>query len=122
MTTIFGGTATQPETISKSLLNGKANRVAGAIAGNIASLTSTGDLTDSGLSPSILLTDDDTFVKNNQDNDMGNKVMTNLNMLTVARDPTSPWDVTRKAYVDNRKPMITIWAEENSSLGANSSE
>ncbi len=104
---------------------------------------------------------DNTLVRNNRDNDMGNNRITGVNMMYVARDPIesvdgtmTPWAVVRKAYVDNhericfidknnnmkgnrisnvgdpifdedattkayvdsRKPVITIWAEENSYL------
>ena len=127
------------------------------------------------------------IVRTGQDNDMGNKMITGVNMMYVARDPKesvdgslAPWGVTRKAYVDShqrivfkdksstfeddvsllnlksisvlneptidshvcrksyvdrkvsetnpiitiseRKPLITLWAEESASLNNNSAE
>lgn len=31
-------------------------------------------------------------------------------------DPAEPQDAATKKYVDNRKPLITVWAEENGSM------
>ena len=37
-------------------------------------------------------------------------------------DPISSRDATNKQYVDRRKPLITVWAEENASIGSGAYE
>ena len=41
------------------------------------------------------------LVKNNQDNDLNDNKLTNLNSITINRDPSSDNEVSNKAYIDN---------------------
>ena len=49
--------------------------------------------------------------------DGGDLNLSNNKIVNVA-NPTSAQDVTTKQYVDSRKPLITIWAQENGPLNA----
>ena len=49
--------------------------------------------------------------------DGGELNLSNNKIVNVA-NPTSDQDVTTKHYVDSRKPLITIWAQENGPLNA----
>ena len=49
--------------------------------------------------------------------DGGDLNLSNNKIINVA-NPTSDQDVTTKQYVDSRKPLITIWAQENGPLNA----
>ena len=49
--------------------------------------------------------------------DGGDLNMSNNKIVNVA-NPTSAQDVATKQYVDSRKPLITIWAQENGPLNA----
>ena len=48
------------------------------------------------------------LVKNNQDNDLNDNKLTNLNSITVNRDPVSDNEVSNKKYVDNELDKNTI--------------
>ena len=49
--------------------------------------------------------------------DCGDLNLSNNKIINVA-NPTSAQDDTTKQYVDSRKPLITIWAQENGPLYA----
>ena len=42
----------------------------------------------------------------------------NNNKITNVADPTEDDDAVTKQYVDSRKPLITIWAQENGPLNS----
>ena len=48
------------------------------------------------------------LVKNNQDNDLNDKKITNLDSVTVNRNPTSDSEVTNKKYIDDELDKNTI--------------
>ena len=48
------------------------------------------------------------LVKNNQDNDLNDKKLTNLDSLTVNRDPSSDNELSTKKYVDDQLDKNTI--------------
>ena len=48
------------------------------------------------------------LVKNNQDNDFNDKKLTNIDSITVNRNPTSDNEVTNKKYVDDSIGDVTI--------------
>ena len=48
------------------------------------------------------------LVKNNQDNDFNDKKLTNIDSITVNRNPTSDNEVANKNYIDDDIDKITI--------------
>ena len=48
------------------------------------------------------------MVKNNQDNDLNDKKLTNLDSVTVNRNPTSDNEVSNKKYIDDELDKNTI--------------
>ena len=48
------------------------------------------------------------IVKNNQDNDLNDKKLTNLDSITINRNPTSDNEITNKKYVDGELDKNTI--------------
>ena len=50
----------------------------------------------------------DEIVKNNQDNDLNDKKLTNLDSITINRNPTSDKEVSNKKYVDDELDKNTI--------------
>ena len=50
------------------------------------------------------------FLKRDGSNDATGDINLNSNKITNLADPTSSLDAANKNYVDNRKPIITIWA------------
>ena len=47
---------------------------------------------------------------------VSNPLSMDFNKVTLVADPTTDHDVANKRYVDARKPLITVWAEENGSI------
>ena len=70
--------------------------------------------------------DNNSIVRTNKDNDFNNKNLTNINSVSINRDPILDLEVVNKLFLENTinkiKPVITIWAEENGALNANSFE
>ena len=50
----------------------------------------------------------DDILKNNQDNDLNDKTLTNLDSITINRNPTSDNEVSNKKYVDDELDKNTI--------------
>ena len=50
----------------------------------------------------------DDIVKNNQDNDLSDNNLTNLDSITINRNPTSDNEITNKKYVDDEVDKNTI--------------
>ena len=48
------------------------------------------------------------MVKNNQDNDFNDNKLTNIDSITVNRNPTSDNELTNKKYIDNELDKNTI--------------
>ena len=48
------------------------------------------------------------LVKNNQDNDLNDKKLTNLDSITINRNPTSDNEVSKKKYIDDELDKNTI--------------
>ena len=48
------------------------------------------------------------LVKNNQENDLNDNKLTNLDSITINRDPTSDNEVSNKRYIDNEIDKNTI--------------
>ena len=48
------------------------------------------------------------LVKNNQDNDLNDKKLTNINSITINNDPSDDYHVSNKKYVDNELNKHTI--------------
>ena len=49
------------------------------------------------------------LVKNNQDNDLNDKKLTNIDSITINRNPTSDNEVSNKKYIDNELDKNTIF-------------
>ena len=47
---------------------------------------------------------------------VSNPLSMGFNKVTLVADPTTDHDVANKRYVDSRKPLITVWAEERGSI------
>ena len=58
------------------------------------------------------------FLRRDGSNDVDGELNMNNNKITGLADPTNAQDVVTKHYVDSRKPVITIWAQELSNLNA----
>ena len=56
------------------------------------------------------------FLKLDGTNNMAGDLNLNNNKITNVADPTEDDDAVTKQYVDSRKPLITIWAQENGPL------
>ena len=41
------------------------------------------------------------------------RIAMNNNLIKFLQDPSEPQDAATKSYVDDRKPLITVWAEES---------
>ena len=50
----------------------------------------------------------DDIVKNNQDNDLNDKKLTNINSITINNNPTDDNHVSNKKYIDNELDKNTI--------------
>ena len=48
------------------------------------------------------------LVKNNQDNDLNDRKLTNLDSITINRNPTSDNELANKNYIDNELDKITM--------------
>ena len=58
-----------------------------------------------------------TFKRDGSDS-MGGDLNLSNNKIVNLSEPNSDQDATTKQYVDSRKPLITIWAQENGPLNA----
>ena len=62
------------------------------------------------------------FLKLDGTNNMAEDLNMNNKKITNVADPTEDDDAVTKQYVDSRKPLITIWAQENGPLNSGEHE
>ena len=56
------------------------------------------------------------FIRRDGSNEVEGDISMNNHKLANIADPTLAQDAVTKHYADSRKPLITIWAQEHSSL------
>ena len=95
------------------------NNMAGGLDLNNNKITNVADPTedDDAINKRYLESATNNFLRRN-----GGDLNLNNNKIVNLSEPTEDNDATTKRYVDSRKPLITIWAQENGPLNSGENE
>ena len=94
------------------------NNMAGGLDLNNNKITNVADPTedDDAINKRYLESTTNNFLRRDGSNDAQGEISMNNHKLVGLSEPTELQDATTKQYVDSRKPLITIWAQENGPL------
>ena len=94
------------------------NNMAGGLDLNNNKITNVADPTedDDAINKRYLESTTNNFLRRDGSNDAQGEISMNNHKLVGLSEPTEDDDATTKQYVDSRKPLITIWAQENGPL------
>ena len=94
------------------------NNMAGDLDLNNNKITNVADPTEDGdaINKIYLESATNNFLRRDGSNDVQGEISMNNHKLVGLSEPTEDDDATTKQYVDSRKPLITIWAQENGPL------
>ena len=92
--------------------------MAGGLDLNNNKITNVADPTEDGdaINKIYLESATNNFLRRDGSNDAQGEISMNNHKLVGLSEPTELQDATTKQYVDSRKPLITIWAQENGPL------
>ena len=96
------------------------NNMAGDLDLNNNKITNVADPTDDGdaINKIYLESATNNFLRRDGSNNARGEISMNNHKLVRLSEPTELQDATTKQYVDSRKPLITIWAQENGPLNS----
>ena len=100
------------------------NNMAGGLDLNNNKITNVADPTedDDAINKRYLESATNNFLRRDGSNDVQGEISMNNHKLVGLSEPTEDDDATTKQYVDSRKPLITIWAQENGPLNSGENE
>ena len=100
------------------------NNMAGGLDLNNNKITNVADPTedDDAINKRYLESATNNFLRRDGSNDVQGEISMNNHKIVNLSEPTEDDDATTKQYVDSRKPLITIWAQENGPLNSGENE